>query len=79
MSEFLKVRTKDDLAKLDDDEMLAGYRAGCAGDPEPGNQFSRSYWHGWRNGASDFKHKEIDDAQRELVSEIVKLNIKDLH
>lgn len=71
MSEFAEVRTKDDLAKLDEDEILAGYWAGRAGTPEPGSAFSRSYWHGWRNGASDFGYREMDAAQAQLAREVV--------
>lgn len=71
MSEFEKVRTKEELEKLDSEEMLQGYLAGKEGVPEPGSGFSRSYWHGWRNGASDFGHRQSDDAQHQLARQIV--------
>lgn len=63
-------RSVPDLATLDtldDAEMLEGYRAGCDGDPEPGDNRSLGYWHGWRNGACDRGLREIDDEQRELA------------
>lgn len=71
MSEFAKVLCKADLSRLDSDEMVAGYRAGADGDDEPGSAFSRSYWHGWRNGAVDSGRRQIDPAQMQLVREVV--------
>lgn len=71
MSEFTKVRTKDDLDALDSNEILAGYLDGFVGAPEPGSDKSRSYWHGWRNGMVDGGNREIDSAQVQLVREVV--------
>ena len=71
MSEFTTVTTKDDLESLNDSEMVAGYLAGFNGCDEPGNSFSRSYWHGWRNGAVDGKQREIDGDQRQLANVVV--------
>lgn len=48
-----------DLARLDDDEMQEGYRDGFEGLP-CGDNRSRSYWHGWRNGSQDGKHRPGD-------------------
>ena len=69
MVEFQPVSTLCDLASLDDDAVLEGYRDGFAGDPEPGDNRSRSYWYGWRNGAVDSGRREKDDAQAALASE----------
>lgn len=63
----MPVTTLADLDALDDSEVLEGYRDGFAGDMEPGNNRSRSYWHGWRNGALDGGHREKDAAQAELA------------
>ena len=71
MSEFAKVSSKVDLSRLDSDEMVAGYRAGFDGGEEPGSAFSRSYWHGWRNGAVDSGSRQIDQEQMQLVREVV--------
>jgi hypothetical protein len=46
-----------DLARLDDEEQAEGYRDGAEGLPCGGNR-SRSYWHGWRNGARDGGHRD---------------------
>lgn len=34
-------------------DMLAGYWAGLNGEPQPGNNRSHSYRHGWANGRDD--------------------------
>ena len=70
MSEFQPVETVEDLNSLDDDEMLAGYRHGLSDGAEPGSDKSRSFWHGWRNGAVDSKRKEIDGHQMRLAEAI---------
>ena len=72
MSEFEPVRTVEDLSKLDPDEIIEGYRDGSNGEPEPGNNRSRSYWHGWRNGAADTKRIKSDDAMRKLANDAVR-------
>jgi hypothetical protein len=63
----IPVTTIDDLDSLDAKEIVEGYWDGYDGEPEPGNNRSRSYWHGWRNGAVDGKHRQIDQAQRDLA------------
>lgn len=70
MSEFQPVETVEDLNGLDDDEMLEGYMYGLNNDAEPGSDKSRSFWHGWRNGAVDSKRKEIDGHQMRLAEAI---------
>lgn len=71
MSEFNPVSTKQDLDQLDSNDIYQGYLAGLRGDSEPSSAFSRSYWHGWRNGMVDSKRAEIDHHQRKLAREIV--------
>jgi hypothetical protein len=61
-----------DLAALDDAELLDGYRDGRAGDDEPGDNRSLSYWHGWRNGAVDGGHREPDAAQAQLAHDYLR-------
>jgi hypothetical protein len=50
-SNFTPVATMSDLATLDRDEVLRGWGEFEIGDPEPGPNHSRSYWHGWRCAA----------------------------
>lgn len=68
MSEFKPVSTLEDLATLDTEEILEGYRSGADGDPEPGNNRSRSFWHGWRNGAMDAGALAHDQASHDLAA-----------
>ena len=70
MSEFKPVETVADLSTLNDEEIVEGYRAGLRGAPEPGNDMSRSYWHGWRNGSSDAGHRAADTSQSKLAHEL---------
>jgi len=71
MSEFTPVETIPDYLTLDEQEVVAGYCAGFRGDPEPGNQYSRSYWHGHKNGAVDAGHRAFDQHQARLQVESV--------
>lgn len=71
MSEFQPVRTKADLEKLEDDDILTGYIHGLSDPIQPGSDKSRGYWHGWRNAQSDKHRVPIDDAQMQLVREVV--------
>lgn len=68
----LPVRTLAVLDTLDADEMVDGYRDGFKGEPEPGNNRSLAYWHGWRNGAADKGLIPIDAAMCELASEVLR-------
>ena len=67
---FEPVRTKDDLETLDKDEIVAGYVDFRPGDPEPGENRGRAYWHGWRNAAADHKQIPMDDAMHQLAHEL---------
>ena len=64
---YLPVRTSADLATIDEDECVEGYRDGLRGEPEPQGNRSRAYWHGWRNGMVDSGRRQSDKHQRALV------------
>jgi hypothetical protein len=66
---FEPVRTMADLATLDHDEVVEGYLSAMSGDPEPGPNRGRSYWHGWRNAMMDKGEIELDIAARQLAHE----------
>lgn len=68
--ERTKVETLEDLASLDDDEVIDGYRDGLEGLP-CGDNRSRSYWHGWRNARVDSGLEKPDDAQQRLAAEVI--------
>ena len=67
MSKFAPITTLDALSTLESDEVVEGYFDGFHNEPEPGDNRSLSYWHGWRNGMVDGRHREIDGAQDELA------------
>lgn len=67
---FEPVRTPVDLETLDQEQIVEGYRSAERGDPEPGPNRGRSFWHGWRNRMMDFGEMEIDEVARSLVREV---------
>ncbi len=61
------------LAKQDERDMRSGYEAGLNGREEPGVEFNRSYWHGWKNGMVDSGRVKNPDAhQAKLAHEFIK-------
>jgi len=67
MSCFASVATLDDLDSLDETEKFEGYISAERGDPEPGENRGRAFWHGWRCRMMDFGEIEIDATHRKLV------------
>lgn len=68
---FEPVRTLADLDTLDQNEIVSGYLSAERGDPEPGENRGRSFWHGWRNGMIDLGELPKDDAAAQLAREVV--------
>jgi hypothetical protein len=68
---FQPVRTLSDLATLNDDDILEGYRSAERGDPEPGENRGRSFWHGWRNRMIDLGEIPADEASGQLAREYI--------
>jgi hypothetical protein len=71
MADFAPVRTVADLNTLDPDEITAGYLSAERGDPEPGPNRGRAFWHGWRNRMIDMRELPMDDAARALARDFV--------
>lgn len=69
------VRTLEDLYSLDHIEILEGYMDGLENFPAGENR-SRSYWHGWRNGMMDKGHMPHDEASAELARLVVAASAK---
>lgn len=67
MSEYQKVTDVSELALLDSNEVVDGYRSGLYSQEPPTSAHSRSYWHGWRNGMVDGGHAELDAEQKLLA------------
>lgn len=60
------------LDDLDIDEIVEGYRDGLAGEPEPGDNRSYAFWHGWTKGTLDGKHRKTTEADTLLCRDVVK-------
>jgi len=67
---FEPVRTVADLLSLDQTEITRGYTDWISGDPEPGGNQGRAYWHGWCNRARDAGEMPHSDADAQLAHEI---------
>lgn len=59
------------LNEINDDECLAGYRAGLGFIAVDHTQRSCSYWHGYRNGQVDRGLEPISSAQRQIARQAV--------
>lgn len=66
---FAKVETLADLDSLDHDEIVDGHLSAERGDPEPGENRGRAFWHGWRTRMMDLGAIEIDAEHHALVRE----------
>jgi hypothetical protein len=69
---FDPVKTLDDLDSLDEREITDGYMSAERGDPEPGPNRGRAFWHGWRCRMFDYGLLEIDADHRRLAFDWVK-------
>lgn len=67
---FEPVATRDDFDTLDLEEIIQGYRDFRSGEPEPGENRGRSYWHGWMNAARDHCERPITQASMNLAREL---------
>lgn len=67
---YFPVSQLSDLDSLDESEMVEGYRAGLRNKQLP-ETYTRSYWHGWRNGMVDGRHMARDAAQGLLAERLV--------
>jgi hypothetical protein len=67
---FAPIATLADLDTLDETEVIDGYMSAERGDPEPGANRGRAFWHGWRCRMMDLHEIPIDDVHRGLVREL---------
>lgn len=71
MSEtFQPVATKADLDSLDGEEIVAGYTEFTKGDPEPGPNRGRAYWHGYMNAKRDHHEAPMTAEAMNLAHEL---------
>ena len=71
------VTTAVELAELDPAEIVEGYHDGKDGMPEPGDNRSKAYWHGWRNGLND-RNRTSDAAQIALIQDCRRVHGPDI-
>lgn len=71
MTKFVPVTTLDDLETLDLDQIVEGYLSSERGDPEPGENRGRAFWHGWRCRQMDYGLLKSDAGHWQLAKEFV--------
>lgn len=67
---FKVITTVDALNALDQDQIVAGYRAGLRNEPDY-TQRDQGYWHGYMNGQVDTRRMPISPEQQALAREVV--------
>lgn len=67
---FKPITTEADLDALDQDLIVAGYRAGFHNTPDY-TQRDQAYWHGYMNGQVDGHHMPISREQEVLASNLI--------
>ena len=66
----LRIRRAAALSGINDDECVAGYRAGLSGQRQPASA-SFSFRHGHRNGMVDSGRRQVDKAGIELARDCI--------
>ena len=61
------VTTLAQLAALDSDEVMAGFMASEKGDPEPGDNHSLSFHHGWLSRQYDLGERPVPPEHKALT------------
>lgn len=64
---FEPVKTLSDLDTLSEADMVEGYTSAERGDPEPGDNRGRAFWHGWRCRMMDFGQIKPDPDHHQLA------------
>lgn len=67
----LPLKNTNLLNALDNEELKEGYFDGLNNEPEPNDNRSYSYWHGWRNGMVDGGHRVVDKFQKKLARDFI--------
>lgn len=68
---FAPVTTLADLDSLDHADVVEGYASADRGDPEPGPNRGRAFWHGWRCRMMDYGMIPIDSDHMRLTHEVI--------
>lgn len=73
---FRPVSTKAELDTLNASDIIEGYTSAQRGDPEPGENRGKAFWHGWRNRMIDYGILQPDAESMQLVREVLEFNQK---
>lgn len=76
MANFVPVTTLEELDSLNDDEIVEGYLSAERGDPEPGENRGKAFWHGWRSRMMDCGETPHNAAHQKLVNEWVDRHLR---
>lgn len=63
---FKKITTLEQVDALDEELLVAGYRAGLSSQPDYTHK-DQAYWHGYMNGQCDRGLMPLSEEQRELA------------
>lgn len=66
------ITTLEELSALDDDAILAGYRAGMNFTQVDYTRKDQAYWHGYLNGQVDRGLAPISPEQAQLARDVVR-------
>lgn len=67
---FKAITTVEALNALNQDQIVAGYRAGLRDEPDY-TQRDQGYWHGYMNGQVDKHRMPISAEQRQLARALI--------
>ncbi|UCV00275.1 hypothetical protein [Acidovorax radicis] len=67
---FKAITTVAALNALDQDQIVAGYRAGMRNEPDY-TQRDQGYWHGYMNGQVDTRRMPISPEQQQLCQAVI--------
>lgn len=68
---FAPVSTLEELDSLDPAEIMEGYVSAERGDPEPGQNRGKSFWHGWCNRMRDIGVLPQTPETKQLTKEYI--------
>lgn len=69
MANFASFASVEELDSLDEAEMIEGHLSAQRGDPEPGPNRGKAFWHGWRTRMMDLGEIDGGEVHRKLVRE----------
>ena len=74
---FKPVATLEELDGLDEAQIIEGFLSAERGDPEPGENRGKAYWHGWCNRQRDYGLLTTPPEHKTLIAAWVSRNAQD--